>query len=52
MLKHFLLSAFSHYAKAPLTTLVNVVALALGIACFFGALGVSSYWGQSDATSS
>ena len=50
MLKHFLLSAFSHYAKAPLTTLVNVVALALGIACFFGALGVSSYWGQSDAT--
>ncbi len=50
MLKHFLSSAFSHYAKAPLTTLVNVMALALGIACFFGALGVSSYWGQSDAS--
>ena len=50
MLKHFFLSAFSHYAKAPLTTLVNVVALALGIACFFGALGVSGYWGQSDGS--
>ena len=50
MLKHFFLSALSHYAKAPLTTLVNTVALALGIACFFGALGVSSYWGQSDAS--
>ena len=50
MLKHFFLSAFSHYAKAPLTTLVNVIALSLGIACFFGALGVSSYWGQSDAS--
>jgi len=50
MLKHFLVSAFSHYARAPLTTLVNVVALALGIACFFAALGVSSYWEQSDAS--
>lgn len=50
MLKHFLLSAFSHYGRAPLTTLVNVMALALGIACFFGALGVSSYWGQLDET--
>ena len=48
MLKHFFFSAFSHYAKAPLTTLVNVLALALGMACFFAALGVSSYWGQSD----
>ena len=50
MLKHFFRSAFSHYAKSPLTTLVNVAALALGIACFFGALGVSSYWGQSDSS--
>lgn len=50
MLKHFFFSAFSHYAKAPLTTFVNVVALALGIACFFAALGVSSYWGQNDAS--
>ena len=50
MLNHFLRSAFSHYARAPLTTLVNVVALALGIACFFGALGVSSYWGQNDSS--
>ncbi len=50
MLRHFLSSALSHYAKAPLTTFVNVAALALGIACFFGALGVSSYWSQSDAS--
>lgn len=48
MLSHFFSSALKHYVRAPLITAVNVFGLALGLACFLAAWGMSSYWAQSD----
>lgn len=48
MLGHFFSSAIKHYIRSPLITLVNIFGLALGLACFLTAWGMSSYWAQSD----
>lgn len=48
MLSHFFSSALKHYVRAPMITAVNIFGLALGLACFLAAWGMSSYWGQSD----
>lgn len=48
MFSHFFSSALKHYFRAPLITAINVFGLALGLACFLAAWGMSSYWGQSD----
>lgn len=49
MLGHFFSSAIKHYIRAPLITAVNIFGLALGLACFLTAWGMSSYWAQSDS---
>lgn len=49
MFVHFLSSAWTHYIRSPFTTLVNLLALALGLASFLAAWGVASYWGLTDA---
>jgi putative ABC transport system permease protein len=49
MFSYFLSSALKHYVRAPMITAVNIFGLALGLACFLAAWGMSSYWGQSDA---
>jgi putative ABC transport system permease protein len=49
MIRHYLSSAFHNFRKSPLTTLANILALALGLACFLGAYGASVYWRSGDA---
>ncbi|MEP3891326.1 MAG: ABC transporter permease [Hellea sp.] len=49
MFAHFFSSALKHYVRAPMITAVNIFGLALGLACFLTAWGMSSYWGQSDS---
>ena len=44
----FFKSAITHYVRTPFITAVNIFGLALGLACFFAAWGMASYWGQSD----
>lgn len=48
MLSQFFTSALKHYVRAPMITAVNIFGLALGLACFLTAWGMSSYWHQSD----
>ena len=48
MIGHFFSSAIKHYVRSPLITAVNIFGLALGLACFLAASGMSSYWAQSD----
>jgi putative ABC transport system permease protein len=48
MFAHFFKSALKHYVRSPIITGVNILGLALGLACFLGAWAMSSYWGQSD----
>ena len=49
MFSHFFSSALKHYVRAPMITAVNILGLALGLACFLTAWGMSSYWNQSDS---
>ncbi|MEM1104971.1 MAG: ABC transporter permease [Pseudomonadota bacterium] len=42
-------SALRRLRRAPITTGLNVLALALGFACFICALGVAQYWNMSDS---
>lgn len=49
MIHHYLASVFNNFGKNPLTTLANIFALALGLACFLGAYGASVYWRSGDA---
>ena len=49
MFSHFFSSALKHYVRAPMITAVNIFGLALGLACFLTAWGMSSYWHQSDS---
>lgn len=49
MLGHFFSSALKHYVRSPMITAVNILGLALGLACFLAAWGMSSYWAQSDS---
>jgi putative ABC transport system permease protein len=49
MIRHYLASAFDTFRRAPLATLANIFALALGLACFLGAYGASVYWNSGDA---
>ena len=48
MFAHFFNIAIKHYVRAPMITAVNIFGLALGLACFLTAWGMSSYWAQSD----
>ena len=50
MLAQFISSAIKHFLRAPVITGVNIIGLALGLACFLVAWGMSSYWQQSDSS--
>ncbi len=49
MIRHYLSSAFASIVRTPFTTVANILALALGLACFLGAYGTSVYWSSGDA---
>jgi len=48
MFKHHLLTAFYNLRRFKLTTAINIVGLALGLACFALALGTVTYWRSGD----
>jgi putative ABC transport system permease protein len=48
MLGHYLTVGMRSLRRAPITTAVNLLALALGLAAFVAAHGVVSYWDQSE----
>lgn len=49
MLDHYFANAWHKFARNPVTTGLNVFALALGFACFIAATGVARYWAMADA---
>lgn len=49
MIGHYFTSAIRKFSRAPLTAGLNILGLALGLACFILAIGVSRYWDMSDA---
>ncbi|HTE40649.1 MAG TPA: ABC transporter permease, partial [Steroidobacteraceae bacterium] len=49
MLKHYLITAFRNLRRHSVTTSVNVVGLALGLACFIGALSAVKYYALDDS---
>src|SRR5262245_32026155 len=48
MLGHYITVGLRSLRRTPLTTGVNLVALALGLAAFVAAYGVVSYWDRSE----
>ena len=48
MLAHYLTVALRNLRRSPVTTLVNMVTLALGLACFVTAAAVVDYWEKSE----
>ena len=48
MLGHYFTIALRSFRRAPLTTAVNILALALGLAAFVIAYGVVSFWDKSE----
>lgn len=48
MFKHYLASALRHFAKHKTTTVINVLSLSFGLACFAMAYGFVSYYKKSD----
>ena len=48
MIVHYLQSALAKLRSTRFASSVNVLALALGFACFVGAVGVGQYWERSD----
>jgi putative ABC transport system permease protein len=48
MLSHYLAIALRNLRRAPLTALINVATLALGLIAFVAAYGVVAYWNHSD----
>lgn len=48
MLGHYLRIALRNLRRAPVTALVNVLALALGLVSFVAAYAVVGYWGHSE----
>jgi putative ABC transport system permease protein len=48
MIRHFLASALASIRRTPVTTAANALTLALGLACFFAAFGIATYWRSAD----
>ena len=48
MLGHYLRIALRNLRRAPVTALINVLALALGLVSFVAAYAVVGYWGHSE----
>ena len=49
MFKHYLTTALRNYRASPYITLVNLVSLSLGLACFLSAWGAVNYLRASDS---
>ena len=49
MIGYYLAVAFHRFAKAPFTTLSNLLILALGLAGFMAAASVATFWRSGDA---
>src|SRR5262249_28972114 len=49
MILHILATSIGKLRKSPLSTAANVLALALGLACFVAAWGFASWLGMGDA---
>ncbi|RYG34598.1 MAG: hypothetical protein EON93_07820 [Burkholderiales bacterium] len=52
MLRHYLASTLANIARTPFTTAANILTLALGLACFIAAFGISAYWTSADSSHS
>ncbi|HEY8519712.1 MAG TPA: ABC transporter permease [Gammaproteobacteria bacterium] len=48
MLIHYLTVALAAHRRRPLPTLLGVVTLAAGLACFLAAYGVAAFWDRAD----
>ncbi|HET8697367.1 MAG TPA: ABC transporter permease [Gammaproteobacteria bacterium] len=48
MIGHYVTIAMRNLRRAPLTALVNVLALALGLAAFVTAYGIVTFWNKSE----
>ncbi len=48
MYRHYLLVALRNARRAPFTTAINVLTLALGFACFLTTYGVVGFWNRSE----
>ena len=48
MLKHYLTATFRSYAKAPLTTGIAILVLAIGFSSFATAYAVVEFWSRAD----
>ncbi len=48
MIGHYLASAFANIVRTPFTTAANILTLALGLVCFFGAFGIVTFWRGAD----
>lgn len=48
MFKHYLASALRHFAKHKTTTIINVVSMSAGMACFAIAYSIASYQDNAD----
>jgi putative ABC transport system permease protein len=49
MFRNYLGPAFARIAKAPFTSIANILTLALGLACFIAAFGIATYWQSADS---
>src|SRR5215475_12284674 len=49
MFAHYLAVALARFKTSPFTTAANVLTLALGLACFIAAYGITSYWRSADS---
>ena len=48
MLIHYLTMILRTVRREPISTLLNVLTLSLGIVCFVTAFAISDYWRQSE----
>ena len=48
MLGHYILVAFRNFRRSPVATGINVLSLALGLACFVVAYAVVGYWDHAE----
>ncbi|MGK6313601.1 ABC transporter permease [Neorhizobium sp. DT-125] len=48
MIYHYLAIALVKFARSPFTTMANILTLALGLACYLGAYGITTYWQSAD----
>jgi putative ABC transport system permease protein len=48
MFSHYFNTALRHFRRSPAVTLINVISLALGLACFVIGYGIAAQWSATD----